>query len=432
MRKVVPFIALPVILVLIVCLSIRQHRRVEAEKGVYTGTIEAEESRVGSTVGGRVERTLVTEGQTVRKGQLLLVFESDELRASLEVGLAAERQAADRLKDLQTGARAEELDRARGAVEQARSQLDKLRRGSRPEEIAAAKAAVEQARQKLALLEAGPRREEIDQAKAGLDAAESDSRLVEQSLQRAEALYKDGALSAQALDEARARTDAASARRYAAKRQLDELQAGFRIEDIRAARQALRQSQAQYELVKKGPRVEDIQAAEAALKQAQATLAELQAGFRPHQIAQAQSALEQAQATVSQIKAKVRERAVYAPKYGQLQVLNVQVGDIVAPGQSVGVIIDPRDLYIKVYVPEKELGNLRVGTKLPVVTDSGIRVTGAVERIPVEAEFTPRNVQTKDERALQVYGVKIRLPNPDMKLRAGMSADVRLGELVNR
>jgi len=98
----------------------------------------------------------------------------------------------------------------------------------------------------------------------------------------------------------------------------------------------------------------------------------------------------------------------------------------------VGVIIDPRDLYIKVYVPEKELGNLRVGAKLPVVTDSGVRVTGMVEQIPVEAEFTPRNVQTKDERALQVYGVKIRLPNPDMKLRAGMSADVRLGELVNR
>ena len=428
MRKVVPFVVIPLILALIVCLSIRQHRRVEAEKGVYTGTIEAEESRVGSTVGGRVERTPVAEGQTVRKGRLLIVFESDELRASLEAGLAAERQAADRLKDLQAGPRAEELDRARGAVEQAHSQLDKLRRGSRPEEIAAAKAAVEQARQKLALLEAGPRREEIDRAKAVLDAAESDRRLAEQSLHRAEALYKDGALSAQALDEARARTDAASARRDAAKRQLEELQAGFRLEDIRAARQALRQAEAQYELVKKGPRVEDIQAAEAVLKQAQATLAELQAGYRPNQIAQAQSALEQAQATVSQIKAKVRERAVFAPKSGQLQVLNVQVGDIVAPGQSVGVIIDPRDLYIKVYVPEKELGNLRVGAKLPVVTDSGVRVTGMVEQIPVEAEFTPRNVQTKDERALQVYAVKILLPNPDLKLRAGMSADVRLGE----
>ena len=60
------------------------------------------------------------------------------------------------------------------------------------------------------------------------------------------------------------------------------------------------------------------------------------------------------------------------------------------------------------------------------MTDSGLRVTGRIEQIPTEAEFTPRNVQTPEERALQQYAVKIRIPNSDLKLRAGMSATVRL------
>ena len=207
----------------------------------------------------------------------------------------------------------------------------------------------------------------------------------------------------------------------------EELKAGNRIEDIRAARQAYNQARAGYLLVKKGPRREDIASAGHAVRQARAALAELEAGTRPYQIAQARAAVRQAKAAVDQIRAKLRERAVFAPRSGQLQVLSVQVGDIVTPGQSVGIVIDPRDLYIRIYVAERDLGGLRVGTRLPVTTDSGIRVTGLVEEIPVEAEFTPRNVQTEDERALQVYAVKIRLPNPNLALRAGMPADVRLG-----
>ena len=420
-------VAVPLIIIgLIAFLSARQLSKSEAERNVYAGTIEAEESLVGSTVGGRVKETLAREGDSVRNGQPLVLFESDELDASLKAAMAARQQAADRLSDLQAGARAEEIDRAKAGVLQARSQYDKLRTGSRPEEIAAAKAAMEQARERLALLENGPRQEDIDRARAEYEAAKADRQLADQSLDRVERLNKEGAVSAQYADEARARAKTAAEREQAAKSGLDQLEAGFRQEDIAAARQSFNQARANYDLVRNGPRREDIAAAEQTVRQAEAALAELLAGARPYQIEQARSALRQAEAQVQQIKAKLRERAVFAPRSGQLQVLNVKVGDIVAPGQSVATVIDPRNLYVRVYVPEGEIGGLSVGDKLPVVTDSGIRATGIVEQIPAQAEFTPRNVQTKEERALQVYAVKIRLPNPDLRLRAGMSAEVRL------
>ncbi len=421
------FIVAIVIIALVAYLAVRQYRQSSAEEGVHTGTIEAEESRVGSTVGGRVSATLVREGEMVEKGQRIVEFESDELDASLRAALAARQQARDRLADLEAGPRPQEIERAEAAAAQAKSQLDKLRRGSRPEEIAAAKAAMDQAKERLALLERGPRKEAIDRAQAAYEAAKADLGLARQSLDRVEKLFAEGAVSAQARDEARARANVAAANEEAAKRLFDELKAGSRPEEIAAARHAYNQAGAQYDLVTNGPRHEDIAAAADAYRQAQAALAELEAGTRPYQTAQARAALKQASASADQIRAKRRERAVFAPISGQLQILGVQPGDTVSPGQSVATVIDPRDLFVKIYLSERELAGRRVGAKVPVVTESGVRATGVVERIPVQAEFTPRNVQTKDERALQVYAVKIRLRNPDLKLRAGMSADVRMG-----
>lgn len=411
---------------LVVLLFVRQYTKQRTSEDMYTGTIEAEESLVGSTVGGRVSGTLIQEGDTVRKGERIVVFESEQLEKSLQVAEASREQAAARLNDLLAGPRPEEIERARAALRQAESQLEKLQRGSRPEEIAAARAAMEQARQRLAEAQAGPRAQEINRARAAYNAAVSARVLAEQSLARIQNLYDQGVVAAQTLDEARTRLATAEAEERSTREQLNELQAGTRPEEIQAAREAFNQARANYELVRRGPRTEDIRAAQEAVAQARATLAELEAGSRPERIAEARAALRQAEATVAQVRANVRERAVFAPRPGQLQTLNVQVGDIIQPGQTVAIIVDPRDLYVRIYVPGGKLGNLQVGSRLPVVTDSGVSVTGVVEQIPAEAEFTPRNVQTKEERSLQVYAVKIRIPNPELRIRAGMSADVRL------
>lgn len=426
MRRVVPIIVVLVLAGLVTLLSIRRFSAQKSETGVYSGTIEAEESRVGSTVGGRIVSTPVKEGDLVRKGQLIVRLQDDQLVASLDVAMAAENQAAARLRDLQLGPRQQELDQASAAVHQSQSQLDKLRRGSRPEEIAAAKAALGQARERLTLLRNGPRKEQIAQAKANLEAAAADRKLAEANLARTEMLAKEGAIAAQALDQARDASSVAQAREDGARQALEELLAGSRQEDIRAAEQAAKQAEAIYILANKGPRIEDIRSAQAAVRQTQAALANLEAGTREYQIAQAAAAVKQAHAQVEQVKANVRERLVFAPLQGQLLVLNVRPGDIVAPGQSVATIVDPRRLFIRIYVSAQELGNLTTGKRLQVGTDSGLSVTGIVEQIPVEAEFTPRNVQTPEERTLQQYAVKIRIPNPDLRLRAGMSATVRL------
>jgi HlyD family secretion protein len=427
MRRVVPVIIVLALAGLVVFLSVRRFSAETAEKGVYSGTTEAEESRVGSTVGGRIISTPVKEGDMVREGQLIVRLQDDQLVASLGVAVAAEKQAAAKLRDLQLGPRQQEIDQASAAVHQSQSQLDKLRRGSRPEEIAAAKAALGQAREKLALVKNGPRKEQIAQAKANLEGAVADRRYADANLARTKKLADEGAVAAQSLDQAQDAASVAQSREDAARQALDELLAGSRVEDIRVAEQAVKQAEANYVLVKKGPRVEDIHAAEAAVAQGQAALSNIEAGTREYQIAQAAAAAKQAHAQVNQVEANVRERAVFAPLDGQLLVLNVRPGDIVTPGQSVATIVDPRRLFIRIYVSAHELGNLTIGKKLQVVTDSGLRVTGIVEQIPVEAEFTPRNVQTPEERTLQQYAVKIRVPNPDLRLRAGMSATVRLG-----
>ena len=419
------------LIVLLVVLSIRQYRKAEAQKHIYTGTIEAEESYVGSKVGGRVAAVLVREGDAVRAGRRLIVFESDELQAQLKAAEAAQQQASARLSDLKAGARTEEIQAAAADVDRASAQLAKLRSGNRPEEIEASRAVLEQARRKLDLLEAGPRKEDIQQVRAGYEAAQADRRLAEQSLKRTRELHDQGAVAGQTLDEAVAKSKVAAAQVESAKKRLEELMAGTRTEEIEAAREAVKQAEAQYELAKKGARSEDINAASAVVKQAQARLAELRAGARPHQIDEAESALKQAAAALEQARTEADEAAVYAPRNGQLQTLHVQPGDIVAPGQAVAVILDTDRLYMKIYVAEGGLGDLKVGDTLSVVTDSGVRVDGTVEQIPAQAEFSPRNVQTKDERALQVYAVKISLPNPEGKLRAGMSADVDYDSRAN-
>jgi len=174
MRKVLPIILVICLAAVVVVLSARRQAATETAQGIYSGTIEAEESRVGSTVGGRVTQTLVAEGDMVDKGQLIVVLQPDQLTENLKAAVAAEETAANRLHDLEAGPRAQEIERARAAVRESEAVLEKLKNGSRKEDIEAAVAALNQAREKLALINAGAREEEIAHAKANLDIATAD------------------------------------------------------------------------------------------------------------------------------------------------------------------------------------------------------------------------------------------------------------------
>jgi HlyD family secretion protein len=143
-------------------------------------------------------------------------------------------------------------------------------------------------------------------------------------------------------------------------------------------------------------------------------------------LAGARVRIEQATAQLAAIDAQLREMRVLAPGDSILEVLSVKVGDVLPPNREVATLLLPQHLWVRVYVPETWLGLIKLGDAVRVRVDSfpGKDFSGTVEQINRQAEFTPRNVQTVEDRIRQVFGVKIRLKNSEDKLRAGMSADV--------
>jgi HlyD family secretion protein len=143
-------------------------------------------------------------------------------------------------------------------------------------------------------------------------------------------------------------------------------------------------------------------------------------------VAAAQMRISQARAQLADIDAQLAEMQVNAPSDSVLEVLTVKVGDVLPANGEVATLLLPQHLWVRVYVPEPWLGLIKVGDSARVRVDSfpGKDFPGVVEQVNRQAEFTPRNVQTVEDRIRQVFGVKIRLPNNDDRLRAGMSADV--------
>ena len=145
----------------------------------------------------------------------------------------------------------------------------------------------------------------------------------------------------------------------------------------------------------------------------------LREGARPERI-------DAARAQLAETDAQLREMRITAPAECVLETLSVKPGDVLAPNREVATLLLPQHLWVRVYVPEPWLGFIRPGGRVTARVDSfsDKSFRGTVEQINRQAEFTPRNVQTVEERIKQVFGVKVRLENPGDVLRAGMSADV--------
>src|SRR5437016_8920406 len=134
----------------------------------------------------------------------------------------------------------------------------------------------------------------------------------------------------------------------------------------------------------------------------------------------------QARAQLADMDAQLAEMQVIAPADSILEVLSVKVGDVLPANREAATLLLTGHLWVRVYVPESWLGLIKLGEPVRVRVDSfpGKDFEGTVEQVSRQAEFTPRNVQTVEDRIRQVFGVKVRLPNTDDRLRAGMSADV--------
>jgi len=258
-----------------------------------------------------------------------------------------------------------------GAVLAQLDQTEMLARRDQAEaQIAAAQAMLDE-------LQTGFRPEEVAQARAAQNAAEEQKNDAERDLKRTKTLFEGGAVSQEIFDKAKTRYEVASSQ---ASQAMDQLR-----------------------LMESGPRTE--------------------------RIAAQQAQLEQAQAAVRSLDAALANMTVRAPFSGVVTVKHREPGEIVAPGAPVLTVMNRNNRWIRIYVPEYHIGELQLGQAAEIRSDTYPDKTykGDVMYIASEAEFTPKTVQTTEERVKLVYAVKVRvLGDNNNELKPGMPADVTL------
>ena len=364
------------VIVLVALLVFSQWRQPPAK---VSGYIEADDMRLGSRVGGRVAEVLVQEGQTIAAGAVLVRLEAYDLGERQQQAEAEHASRCAVLKRLQSGFRVEEIAQAAARVERLTQKVKRLEDGPRPEEIAAARS-----RQKLA-------QAQLDRAKLTYD--------------RNAALFRteSGAVTRDIMDRSTEELKVAEAAKETRDQELLLLEKGTRAEEVAEAKAELAEAEQAWLLTKNGSRAEDIE--------------------------QAQAAVAAAQAALDAILTQRAELEVKSPVGGIVDAVDLQPGDLVAASAPVLSVIDTSRLWVRAYVPENRL-QVKLGDQLPVTVDSfpSERFTGEVTYISRQAEFTPSNVQTPDERSKQVFRIKVTLKTGADKLRPGMAADVWLNQ----
>jgi multidrug resistance efflux pump len=223
---------------------------------------------------------------------------------------------------------------------------------------------------------------------------------------------------------------------------LAKARAGATREDIAQARTALEAAQRTLDAVlaiREQPQQlktaadnagAQLAALEAQLAQAEARLELVRAGARPEQVQVAEAQLAQARAAQRQVEVQIGKATLNAPRDGVVLSRPVHEGEQVAPGAPLMTIGALDTVRLTIYIGTTDIGRVKVGQSVDVTVDSfpGRVFAGRVSFIAQEAEFTPRNVQTRDERATTVFAVRVELPNPDRALKPGMPADAVIRE----
>jgi len=267
---------------------------------------------------------------------------------------------------------AHEGDRIGAAAELARLDPDEMvaRRDQSRAQVAAARAL-------LTEMEAGSRSEEVAQARAAHDGARERLADARRDLTRAQELFAGGAVSREVLDKAAVAAEVAASQEAAAAEQL--------------------------ELVRSGPRVE--------------------------RIAAQRAVFEQAEAALRAVEATLDNMVIRAPFAGIVTVRHREPGEVIAPGSPVLSLLNQDDRWVRIYIPETRIGAVQHGQPAKITADTypDKIYGGQVVFIASEAEFTPKNVQTSEERVKLVYAVKVQITDdPTYDLKPGMPADVRI------
>ena len=239
--------------------------------------------------------------------------------------------------------------------------------------------------------------------------------------------------------------DAAHARYQAALAQKDMIANGVRAVDLQVAQSGVDLTQvlltsAQLNLedvedisTRNSTRDQQIEAAQAQVDQAQANLDAAQAAYeallsipRDYELSGAEAGVDAASSVVDQIIDQIARQSLFSPIDGLVLQHLVHEGEYSLPGMAVVSIADLSELELTAYVPEAELNNVQIGAMVSVKVDAfPERVySGEIIYIADQAEFTPRNIQTPEDRVIMVFAIQIRVPNPDGSLKPGLPADV--------
>ncbi len=242
--------------------------------------------------------------------------------------------------------------------------------------MAQSRAVLSEALAKLEELRTGSRPQEIAQAAANMKAAEAELLKAKKDYERAERLYTNEAISASQLDAARSVHDSW-------------------LEKVKAAGEQL-------SLLKEGPRKEVIKAAE--------------------------DHVQSARAALRVTEERLGDTTLFAPVSGVVLKKNVESGEVVQSGTPVFTIGEIDDPWIKVYIKEDKLALVKLGQRATITVDTyrDKVYEGTVSYISSQAEFTPKTVQTQEERVKLVFGVKVRVKNVNQELKPGMPADVNI------
>ena len=333
----------------------------------YSGTVQTESIAVGSQVGGLVVATYIAAGSRVRRGEVVVRLDAAQLTAQRDEAAAAAGQAAQRLAELVNGSTADDVAKARALSAQAQAQYRQTV-AQAPPQTAAADAA-------------------IRDASAAAD-------LARLTLTRMQALAATGDVARQSLDQARSADAQAQARLAQARADAAALVTATLPGERRSAGAAAAAQQAAYRTVRDGARAEDI--------------------------AQAQAQLANAQAAQRYAEARLREAEIVAPADGVIESFALHPGDLLAANAPAAIVDTFADPYVYIYAAQSDLAALVRSGRVRVVSDTdGAAYDGVVEAHDRNAQFTPQNTETADQRAELVYGVKVRIHDPKHALLSG-------------
>lgn len=380
-KKLIPALLAVVALVVAGTYAVWRWRNNDVNAIRISGNIEMTEVKIAFKMPGRLVERAVDEGERVKKGMIVARLDRDQLLRQRERELAS-------------------LDAAQSVLAQLQTAIEWQRETSEGE-IEARRAELDQAAARLEELETGSRPQEIREARAAAEAARTEHTRASKDWERAQALYRRDDISTAQFDQFRTTFERSGA--------------------------ALQQAEQRLALVEEGPRKENIAAAraqvaraKAAVRLAEATRLELKR--RQQEVDARRAEVERARAQIAVIDSQLADTEAVSPIDGVVLVKSAEVGETLAAGTTVLTVGDLERPWVRGYISETDLGKVKLGARVKVTTDSfpGKIYAGRVSFIASEAEFTPKQIQTEEERVKLVYRIKVEVPNSVRELKLNM------------